>query len=332
MTVNSRKPSLFLPVILIGAGVTLLLRNLGFLPAFNWGVLLNLWPLALVVLGLDMMFGHKSPWVGGLIGLLTVGAVVAFLYFSPALGFNPPEDVKTDVVSEPLGNTERVEYYFDTASPPVTLRAASGSSDLIKATLVHRGQVNFSVQGEEQKTVRLSTSSSPGSWFSFNTAFNERRWEVALAPGLPTTIHLNGGSGALDLDLDGIALEALWADLGSGASSFNLPVSNTPYEAAINSGSGAVSLELPENTDVSLSIDSGSGAVTVRLPRSSGVKIEVLDTGSGSVRIPGKFQAIGLNQGAESGSWQSANFAGAAHTITIRVTGRGSGSINFELK
>ncbi len=332
MVVNSKRYSLFWPIVLIGAGVILLLRNLGFLPAFNWSVMLQLWPLVLVVIGLDLLFGYKAPWVGGLIGLLTVAAAIAFLYFSPSLGMKTPEGIQTEVVSSPLGNTESVEYYLDTSAPPVTLYSLPGSSDLINGTIVHRGQVNFDVKGETAKTVLLSTTTNPDSWISLDFGFAGQKWDVGLNPSVPSTINLNGGSGSLDLDLDGITLEALRADLGSGSSEIVLPSSLEAYEVEIESGSGSVELTLAANTDTALSLDSGSGSVTVFLPRSSGVRIEVHDDGSGSVRLADEFDVAVLNTESDYSSWQTANFDTAASTITIQVTGRGSGSLQFKMR
>ncbi len=331
--VTQKRVSLFWPVVLIGTGAILLLRNLGYLPEFNWSVLLKLWPLVLVVIGLDLLFGHRAPWVGGLIGLLTVAAAIAFLYYSPALGISTPEGIKTEVVSSPLEDTSSVEYYLDTSYPPVTISALPGSTDLVKATIVHRGQVNFDVKGEADKIVSLSATTEPDAWLSFDLGLGGQKWDIGLNPRVPTTINLNGGSGSLDLDLTGITLEALRADLGSGASKMALPQSKQPYEVDIESGSGAVNLVLAEGTDVTLELNSASGAVSVSIPSTSGVRIEIMDDGSGSLQIPNSFIAgAGNADNGEMGTWQSVNFDSAANTITIRVSDRGSGSIHFKIR
>ncbi len=331
MSVNQKRVSLFLPVILIGAGVILLLRNLGFLPAFNWSVLLRLWPLALVVLGLDLLFGYRAPWAGGLIGLLTVAAVAVFLFFSPVMENNPPAGIKTEVVSKPLENTAHVQYYLDTSYPPVTISALPDSTDLVKATIVHRGQVHFDVKGDTDKTVTLSTSTEPGPWFSYDLGLGGQKWDIGLNPSVPTTLNLDGGSGALDLQLEGITLEALRADFGSGASKITLPVSPQPYQVDIESGSGSVELALPTDTNVTFTLESGSGTVTVFLPLTSAVKIEVMDNGSGTVHVPAGYIAAAGNT-ADHGTWQSSNFSSAAHTILIRVKDRGSGNLFFKTR
>jgi len=331
MDVNKKRVSLFWPVILIGAGVILLLRNLGYLPAFNWSILLKLWPLVLVVIGLDLLFGYKAPWAGGLIGLLTVAAAVTFLLYSPALGVKAPEGIKTEVVSSPLENTTSVKYYLDTSYAPVTINALSGSTDLVSATIVHRGQVNFDVKGGADKIVTLSTTTEADTWLSFDLGLGGQKWDIGLNPDVQTTIDLLGGSGALDLDLEGIALEALRADLGSGASKILLPSSQKLYEVEIESGSGSVDLNLAEKSDINLTLSSGSGAVSVSIPSTSGVRIEVLDDGSGALQVPNVFIAS-TDSTDDQGSWQSANYETAVNTINIRVIDRGSGSLQFKTR
>ena len=57
--------SIFWPMILIGLGVVWLLANFDIIPPVNWWTLLNLWPLVLVALGLQIMFGRGRPWLTG---------------------------------------------------------------------------------------------------------------------------------------------------------------------------------------------------------------------------------------------------------------------------
>jgi hypothetical protein len=242
---------------------------------------------------------------------------------------NPPAGIKTEVVSKPLENTAHVQYYLDTSYPPVTISALPDSTDLVKATIVHRGQVHFDVKGDTDKTVTLSTSTEPGPWFSYDLGLGGQKWDIGLNPSVPTTLNLDGGSGALDLQLEGITLEALRADFGSGASKITLPVSPQPYQVDIESGSGSVELALPTDTDVTFTLESGSGAVTVFLPLTSAVKIEVMDNGSGTVHVPAGYIASAGNT-ADHGTWQSSNFSSATHTILIRVKDRGSGNLFFK--
>jgi hypothetical protein len=326
---RNRKTSFFWPVILVGAGAILLLRNFGILQEFNFNVLFRLWPLILVVIGLDLIFGRRFPWAGALIGLLTIGAAILFLYYAPTMGINESAGVKSEVLSTPLENTEHVEYYLDTSSEHVSISALPESDDLFNATIVHRGQLNFDVRGDTDKTISLSETTEPDDWFNFDIGQYDLKWDLRLASGVPSAITLDGGSGSLDIDLTGITLESMRASLGSGSSNIDLPASATSYPVTIESGSGSVRVMLPGETGLTLTLSSGSGSVTMRVPVDAAVKVEVLDGGSGSLRLPADLLLVKGSGDFEYDTWQTSGFDSAANQIVIRIVDRGSGSITL---
>lgn len=326
---QSRKPSFFWPVILVGAGAILLLRNFGVLQDFNYSLLFRLWPLILVVIGIDLIFGRRFPWAGAVIGLLAVGAVIAFLFFAPSLGINQSGGIRTDVFSEPLENAVSVEYNLDTAAEPVFISALPDSSDIFKATIVHRGYMNYNVAGAADKKVTLSQTTTSEDWFTAVPGLVNLKWDISLTPAVPIMLNLDGGSGALRVNLEGLNLQALRADLGSGASDFTLPRSNAPYTVEIDSGSGAVNMSMAEDTGLTLTLSSSSGAVTMWVPQRAALKVEILDDGSGSVRLPSDLDLVQGSGKYENDTWQSADFEDADIQIIIRIADRGSGSITI---
>ena len=329
MEQRSKRTSFFWPILLIGAGILLLLRNLGFLQNFNFGFLLNLWPLLLVVIGLDLIFGRRFPWAGAVIGLFTIGAVVALFYYAPALGINSPPAIKTELISTPLGNTEKVEYHLYTSNEPVVIKALTDSTDLIDATLVHRDELNFTVEGDANKVVTLSESRSADNLFSIDLGQTGLKWEIGLHPDVPTSLNLEGGSGALDIDLTGMKLESFSALLGSGATTLTLPVSATAYPVEVTSGSGGVTMTLPAATEVTLTLISGSGAINILVPEDSPLSVEVLDDGSGNVYLPADLELLNGDGSFSNDTWQSPDFPTAPPRLVIRIIGRGSGSISI---
>jgi hypothetical protein len=323
------KSSFFWPVILVGAGVILLLKNFGVLQDFNFHILFRLWPLILVVIGLDLIFGRRFPWVGAAIGVLVVGTVIAYLFFAPSLGINQSAGIRTEVLTEPLGNTVSIEYRLDTMAEPVFISALPDETNLFKATIVHRGYVDYYVSGAAEKTVTLGQTITSEDWFTIVPGLLNLKWDIGLSPAVPVVVNLDGGSGALRVNLEGLMLEALRAELGSGASDFTLPQSATPYTVEINSGSGAVNLSLADETGVTLTLSSSSGAITMRVPQNAALKVEVLDDGSGSVLLPANLDLLQGSGKFENDTWQSAGFDDAEFQIIIRIADRGSGSITI---
>lgn len=67
------------PVILISVGLLFMLGNLGVASVDVWGFILRFWPLALVLIGIEIVVNRLRPWpsfVNVLIALVAVGAIV----------------------------------------------------------------------------------------------------------------------------------------------------------------------------------------------------------------------------------------------------------------
>jgi hypothetical protein len=330
MEKHTHHRSFFWPILLVGIGVIWLLRNLGIIQPFSVSALLRLWPILLIVLGVDIIFSHRYAWFGATMGLIVVAGVVAYLISAPTLGIENSPTTQTENFSTPAKGVESVTYDFDTSSSPVQLDVLDeNSSDLMQAKIIHRGTMNFDVSGSTNKTVRLSEDFDNSNWFYWDFSFNELKWDVALSPDVPAEINLNGGSGSITMDLNGLVLKSLHTDLGSGSTSITLPESQESYTAEINSGSGSVNLHLPEDTTLTLSLDTGSGSTSVNIPSNAAIRIEVMDDGSGSLSLPDGLEKSEDSSDFSIGSWQTKNYDQAKDKILIEILSQGSGSISI---
>ena len=324
-----RYRSMFWPVILIGVGVIWLLSNLGLLPAASIAWLLNLWPLILIVIGIDLLFGRRSPVVGGLLGLIVVGAVIFALAFAPALGLKLPNnaEVKVERFTAPLESATSATVRVDSGSEPVEI-TANHSDLLFDGEIGHTGVINFQTSGSTDKVVSISKNDNPGNWI-VGLADQERlKWKIGLSSKVPLRLEMDSGSGSINLNLDGLQLSGLALESGSGSVQMTLPAVNKAYEAAINSGSGSVNVKLPANTDLTLRTESGSGSLNIELPAGAAVRVEALDHGSGSINLPG-LTKVSSGGDEKEGTWESQGYAGAAHKILIRLENVGSGSVSI---
>ncbi len=77
--------SFFWPIIMMGAGVIWLLTTLNIIPTEDLWILSRLWPVLLIVAGLDVLFARQLPWVGALLALLVIAGVVILLLNGGAL-------------------------------------------------------------------------------------------------------------------------------------------------------------------------------------------------------------------------------------------------------
>src|SRR5260221_14711850 len=91
-----RRPSLLWPLVLIGLGALLLLQTVGWLPASLWAALVQLWPLLLIVVGLDLLVGRHSARAAAMPILVGVVLVAASLTWAAVRASQlPPGGVET---------------------------------------------------------------------------------------------------------------------------------------------------------------------------------------------------------------------------------------------
>jgi hypothetical protein len=308
-----RPPSLFWPLVLVGAGVILLLSNLGYLPWQSWNILWRLWPLLLVALGVDLLIGRRSmvgAIVSGLLILLLIGSVVAIVFFAqniPALiEMTEPLEWRTEHIEHPLGGVERASVTMDWTSAPGYLSTLRDSPNLIEGDVAYRGQLIFEVDLHGDRADVNLDSRLSGPWFGpfdFGSRADER-WDVGLSPKVPLDLTLDASSGPCDFDLTGLQVSDLFLD----------------------SGSGPIDLALPSGTTFDARIEGGSGPITIILPESVGARV-VLDSGSGPFGPDERFRLVTGERGHD-GVWETDNFRTAEHTILIDID-QGSGPISI---
>jgi len=308
-----RPPSLFWPIVLIGAGVVLLLANLGYLPRLSWGVIWKLWPLLVVALGVDLLIGRRSV-VGAIVSAVLICVLIAgillisiFAQNIPAVSewIQPPE-FQTRHVEHPLTDVERATVSIDWTSVPGYLSPLEDSPNLIEGDIDYFGELTFdvSVRGD-RANVKLD-SRSTGIWFwPFNLGDqSDKRWDVGLSPNVLLDLTFDAGSGPCDFDLAGLQVSGL----------------------VLDSGSGPIDLSLPSGSTFEAEIDGGSGPITIVLPRSVGARVE-LDSGSGPFSPDARFQLVeGKRRG--DGVWETDNYRTAEHTILLKID-QGSGPVTI---
>ena len=317
--------SLFWPVLLIGVGVIWLLSNLGVIPRENLAMLVNLWPLILIIIGLDLLFGRQSPLAGVLIGVITVGMAVVVLIAGPALGLAAGGVLRHESIREPLGEAARAEIILNLSTHPARIYGLSNSSQLLEAEIDYFGELRYTSSGERLRRIRLEQfQSNPSVTFSVDPT---ARWDIGLTPSIPLELTIDGSSGSAEFDLSFLQLANLEIDQSSGRMEIQLPAAATPYIAKINGGSGSLQISLPDEGNFTLRLEGKSGAIQIRTGGEIPLRLEIRDDGSGSVNLPAWLNRISGRD--KEGIWESASYSSAANPIVIICEDLGSGSFTI---
>jgi hypothetical protein len=309
----------------------------------NLNVLAKIWPVLLIVVGLDVLVGRRNAVMGAVIALVGIAVVVGLMLIGPSQGWSDETTLHTQLLSEPVGRATSALVELDLADPATEVTVQPGADSLITADLRHRGTAALEVAGSDRKSVRLSYESRVGI-FDWSTG-DQAHWAIGLSDRVPTTLVVDGGSGAYSLDLIGLQLEDLTLDVGSGSGDLQLPAGT--YVAKVEGGSGSLSSIVIGGARTWLELDVGSGSVTVGVepganveltlrggsgsfsldtPSGAAIRVEVNDSGSGSVNVPSSLGMVERGEG-DRGVWESATFETAAERILLKVESVGSGSI-----
>jgi hypothetical protein len=308
-----RTPSFFWPIVLIGAGVLLLLSNLGYISWTSWNLLLRLWPVLLIALGIDLLFGGRSmagAILSGLLILILLGGVVAIGFFAqqiPALrGLAQPAEWQVEQIEYPLTGLERARILIDWSSVPGTLRALERATNLIEGQIAYRGELLFDVRVRGAEADVEIDQRFSGVWFGPLDTLRrvEQRWLIEVSPDVDLDLTLNGGSGRWEADLRGLQVSDLNLDVGSGPVDLYLPGEGT-FDGAIEGGSGPLAISVPDGI---------------------GVRV-VLQSGSGPFRPSERFSLVS-GERDDDGVWETGNWRTADERIELQID-QGSGPITI---
>lgn len=295
-----RRPSLIGPLILITIGILFLLANLGMLPFTFWEIAARFWPLILILIGLEIIFGRRSM-IGALIvvvlWLALIGGVI-WLSFAGG-GVLPTNTAVTDQLSQPLGDIQSAALDLNIGIATTNVTAlAPGAADLMSGTFAHtpgtRIVKNYSVVGS---AARLELREEGLDFPMFD--YGGSRWDIGLNPQVPIALSVNGGLGRANLDFGALKITSL----------------------SIDAGVGSITIATPKTGVASMRVNGGVGSATITIPDGVAANIRV-NSGLGGVHMSeSRFPKFG-------DGYQSADYASAANKIDIDVNG-GVGSINI---
>ena len=295
-----RNRSLLLPVLLIAIGAIVLLANTGLLSTQALERLGDLWPLLLVILGLQLILNHTLPrQQATLVGLGAAAAVVvaavAYAVLAPATSFATQRFDST----ESRGGLSAASLDLNYGAATIDVNTAALGDSLYQAHLDYPGGENPPTISLDRESgtlqIRENSSFSPLHLFGGN----RRHVQLTLSNQLPWSIHIGGGAASLRLDLRHAQLSKL--DLSGGANQLDaqLPSPKGTVSISVSGGASNVTIVAPAHTQSRVAVSGGVSAVTIN--------------GSSSGNLGGDFQQQSPGYGSASDRFDIEISGGASH-------------------
>ena len=190
---DGERRSIILPVLLIVVGLALLLEQFGVWHP-DWGEILRLWPVLLVLLGLELIArGRRAGgWVTALlvVGVLLVVASMAW----PALTAGRRLETRTLTAPGLDADEAAIEIALGSArlgSAPAPRRS------LLAANVEHvpgRSALRMDTETRQRRAVVRLDSEQRGLWLPLG-ARSQENWDVTVRPAFPVEITVALGVG-----------------------------------------------------------------------------------------------------------------------------------------
>ncbi len=300
----SRNRGLLFPLILIAIGVIVLLANTGVLSRPALERLGDLWPLLLVILGLQLILNYTLPRRQALLIGLTVAAVVviaavAYATLAPATSFGAQ---KADATGQ-IGGLTAATLDLNYSAAGVDVKAGSLGDTLYQVHVEYPAGENPPTINldHERGTLAIRESASFSPFHLFGS--NRRHVALVLTDRIPWKIELGGGAANLSLDLRHLQLTELDISGGANRVEAQLPPPKGSVVIDVSGGASNLTLRIPAQTEWRVGVSGGASAITIN--------------GSTSGALGGDFER------------QSSRYASASNRYDIQISG---GASHLDLK
>ncbi len=243
---------------LIVIGLAWLLVKGGILTSGQAFGVLRLWPLFLIIVGLEMFMrgrGRPCPFVVGP-ALVFVGALVVWFVPGVGTGVGPGSDVKGNLsVAAAVAGDDELRVELSVGALELQLQGA----DQAELTVDYAGVEPRITEGDgsvdiEARQSRLGSCGRMGGY--------DARWNVRIPSGRPVDLRVDAGAAEIVADLSAVDLARL--DIRAGAADIHVLLPSRPGETTVEFDTGASEILLEVPGDVAVKLDSDSALSDTR--------------------------------------------------------------------
>ena len=247
-----------------------LLQNTGYLPPNFWLNLWRLWPVILVLVGIELLFANRMPWIllaGVVAAVLVIGVVVTNNNVTTPIS---PQSPPPYSASTELGGATQAAVTVRFGAGQLNVSAIDQPIADQLATMSYQGPPplaptpRYTVSGGVGQLDYQSSGHGGSNFPWFDGRGDSARCDMALSPSVPIT-SFTVQSGAADAHVDMTRLHISNIDLSIGAANawVRFPEAGGRTTAHIGGGASNISLEIPEGVAAQIQYRGGLSTVSV---------------------------------------------------------------------
>jgi hypothetical protein len=254
--VNARpRRGVFWPLLLVAIGLIFLLQNFGFISGVSWFAIASLWPVLLILIGLDIAFARRWPLPTLAVEVAVIAAGLALVAYSPNLSpgvfvFGDGSGSGDTDVAVPRGASQLNLTLNGGATRSYHL--SGGAEQLVEA---HSTSPDLRLRGPSGTTradVRLDQTSN-----GFFVPSGPGDVQIRVASDVPTSLTINVGAGEFDVDLSDVRVTDARVNVGASSMRFVLPKASGDVAIRLNGGASSVVIVVPSGVEARIATTGG---------------------------------------------------------------------------
>lgn len=238
---------------LVTLGILFLLHNLNVVSWDIWVELWAFWPVLLVIIGLNLLWGVTRPALVLVASLvLLIGSVAAAAFIA-----GRPTDTEPTNYSQGLSGITRAEATVTFGAGNLTIGQLPEESDnLVESTAEPDMRHDFSISNS---TGILSLNVPAG-----NVSGPLRiSLDARFSQSIPTKLTVKTGASHVDIDLTDMKVSDLAVDIGASRLALTLPADARTVKASIKAGAASINITVPQNIPARIQISAGLSSIHV---------------------------------------------------------------------
>lgn len=247
-------PSIAFPLVLIALGALFLLGTNGYLTGVSWTRIGSLWPVILVVIGVDLLLRPRSMIAAIAAVIVILGAAILYVVAAP-LGLLGGNSVGPGglVTAETVARQGDSELALTISYGSGALRLSGGATELVSVRSTHEDI-------DLQRIARSGTSASVSVRSRDDRmTLGGRSWDVRVPSDIPVALTMALGAGSFDIDLTDVMITRALVNNGASDLTVHLPRPKGSVPVTISTGASSVTLIMPAGAEYRVTT---SGALT----------------------------------------------------------------------